>query len=117
MNTTWQFLVEQNEPSPDILHRSIEVLGACTGTREQALAALEVQARAYEPEHPWNPRGVEFYQVPDGFVRITESRRNGRRWTCRFLLAELLYDGPLPVPPIPQPPTAPPRPPSPPGGP
>ncbi|MBO8191274.1 hypothetical protein ITI46_06150 [Streptomyces oryzae] len=116
MNTIWQLLVERHESAPGGGFWTTEVIGECTGTREQAMTLLEQRARAYAPEHPWNPQRVQFYRVADGFMTVIEGLRHRRRWTCRFVLAELLYDGPPPVPLAPQPPAAPPRPAAPPGG-
>jgi hypothetical protein len=113
MTTTWHLLVERHETATGGGFWGSELLGQYVGTREQAMALLEERARNYVPEHPWNRERTQFYRVTDGFMKITEGVRSRRRWTCRFVLAELLADDGAPAPaawpspPPPFPPTAP----------
>ncbi|GAA2630603.1 hypothetical protein GCM10009863_52700 [Streptomyces axinellae] len=92
MNTTWHLLVERHETAPGGGFWGSQVLGQYVGTRERAMALLEERARNYVPEHPWNRERTQLYRITDGFMKVTEGVRHRRRWTCRFVLAELLHD-------------------------
>ncbi|WJV50616.1 hypothetical protein [Streptomyces flavofungini] len=96
--TTWHLIVERHETATGGGFWGTDLLGECFGTREQALAMLEERARTYVPEHPWNRRRTQLYRTVDGFMMITEGVRSRRRWTCRFLVAELLWDTEVPTP-------------------
>ncbi|MFD9356398.1 hypothetical protein [Streptomyces sp. NPDC060031] len=86
--TWWGLIVEQNSGSGSDLTWSVDILGHTSGTREDALAALQAKAERYVPKHPHKARRRALYRQSDGFLLVLDGRY--RQYLCRFTVAEQL---------------------------
>lgn len=89
MATRWGLIVQEMEGVYNSSY-SAAVLEEFTGTREEALARLEVRARSYTARHPLNPVKTQLYRTDDGFLLISHAGLRG--YGARFSLGELLHD-------------------------
>lgn len=118
---TWALVVETTQGIGQRKHMVARVLAHVGGSREEALAELERQARDYVPEHPSSPRRRRLLRTGDGFLLVVEGA--WQTFGTRFTVAELLEDSaapaapepvveapPAPEPVVEAPPPAPPRP-------
>lgn len=86
----WGLIVEEVTGFGEQRTWSADVLGHCSGTREEAMARLETLARNHRAEHPMSPQRTLLYRTGDGFLLV--SRGAARGYSSRFSVTELLYD-------------------------
>ncbi|MFF3512037.1 hypothetical protein [Streptomyces sp. NPDC002573] len=89
MSQRWGLIVEEVQGVYTHSY-SATVLEHFLGSREQALARLEVRARSYEARHPLNPVRTRLFRTGEGFLRVNDAGMRG--FGCRFSVAELLHD-------------------------
>ncbi|WP_129840228.1 hypothetical protein [Streptomyces sp. RFCAC02] len=89
MSTRWGLIMEENGGPSTNRRWAVTVLEHVTGSREQALARLEVLVRATLPERPTRAAMTSLYRTDDGFLLITAGSWNDM--PRRFRVAELLY--------------------------
>lgn len=89
MSQRWGLIVEETQGVQTLTY-SATVLEHFLGTREEALARLEVCARSYEARKPLNPTRRRLFRTGEGFLLVSDGGMRG--YGCRFSVAELLYD-------------------------
>lgn len=97
---TWVLVVETTQGIGQRKHGVARVLAHVAGSREEALAELERQARGYVPEHPSSPRRRRLLRTGDGFLLVVEGA--WQTFASRFTVGELLADSDAPPAPRPQ---------------
>ena len=106
---TWALVVETTQGIGQRKHMVARVLAHVGGSREEALAELERQARSYVPEHPSSPRRRRLLRTGDGFLLVVEGA--WQTFATRFTVAEPVVEAAgVPEPVVEAPPPAPPRP-------
>ncbi|WP_431985539.1 hypothetical protein [Streptomyces griseoflavus] len=98
--TTWALVVETTQGIGQRKHTVARVLAQVEGSREEALAELERQARGYVPEHPGSPRRRRLLRTADGFLLVVEG--SWQTFASRFTVGELLADSDAPPAPPPR---------------
>ncbi|WP_329389476.1 hypothetical protein OG625_36295 [Streptomyces sp. NBC_01351] len=93
---TWGLIVEATVGLGERKHTEAYVLAQVEGTREAALAELEIRARAYSPEHPRSPKRRRLLRSGDGFLLVIDGA--WQSYATRFSVAELLEDTDRPEP-------------------
>lgn len=89
MSQRWGLIVEEMQGVHTLTY-SATVLEHFLGTREEALAQLEVRARSYEVRRPLNPTRTRLFRTGEGFLLVSDGGMRG--FGCRFSVAELLHD-------------------------
>lgn len=87
---TWGLIVETTAGTGEGKHCEAHVLTHVEGTRDEALAELEMRARRYRPDHPLSPKRRRLFRDGDGFLLVIDGARQS--YGTRFTLAELLED-------------------------
>ncbi|MFJ2604384.1 hypothetical protein ACIQOU_34275 [Streptomyces sp. NPDC091279] len=86
----WGLIVESTQGAGEGRQWACEVAGRVTGTREDALRALETFASTYRPTHPRRPKRVRLFRQQEGLLLISEG--TFETFHTRFTVAELLHD-------------------------
>ncbi|GGW91383.1 hypothetical protein GCM10010297_11450 [Streptomyces malachitofuscus] len=87
---TWALVVETTQGIGQRKHMVARVPAHVGGSREEALAELERQARSYVPEHPSSPRRRRLLRTGDGFLLVVEGA--WQTFATRFTVGELPAD-------------------------
>ncbi|WLQ31956.1 hypothetical protein P8A18_00220 [Streptomyces castrisilvae] len=95
----WGLVVETTVGTGERKHTEAQVVGHVTGSREEALAELERQARRYSPTHPLSPKRRRLLRVGDGCLLVVDGA--WQSFITRFTVAELLEDSAAPKAPEP----------------
>lgn len=97
--SAWGLVVETTVGTGERKHTEAQVVAHVTGSREEALAELERQARRYSPTHPLSPRRRRLLRIGDGFLLVVDGA--WQSFITRFTVAELLEDSAAPKAPEP----------------
>ncbi|MER5962780.1 hypothetical protein [Streptomyces sp. NPDC002057] len=92
--TTWGLVLEATVGIGQRKHTEAQVLTQVEGTREAALAELEVRARRHEPEHPRSPKRRRLFRHADGFLLVVDGAVQSH--AVRFSVVELVHDSDQP---------------------